>query len=96
MVCVIDLLGSQGWNTADIADSLLDYSVRLGSDPWAGQVRSAANRLANRGTGVGTIAEAGTNPFSSLARNEPSEADQRGVMELGDAKVRVGRYLAQR
>ncbi|MCX7149364.1 MAG: hypothetical protein NTY05_08115 [Rhodocyclales bacterium] len=47
----LDLLFRQGWSDTEIADSLLDYSNRLGNDPWANDVRRATRRLAGYTSG---------------------------------------------
>lgn len=41
----LDLLSRQGWSGAEIAGSLLDYSNRLGDDPWSMEVKLIATRL---------------------------------------------------
>lgn len=43
----LDLLYLQGWSGEEIADSLLDYSNRLGKDSWSEEVRRTAVRLAD-------------------------------------------------
>ena len=43
----LDLLSRQGWSDRQIADSLLDYSNRLGGDPWAEEVKRTTARLGN-------------------------------------------------
>lgn len=40
------LLNRQGWSDADIADSLLDYSNRLGKNSWSEGVKLRAARFA--------------------------------------------------
>jgi len=47
----LDLLFRQGWSDTEIADSLRDYSNRLGNDPWADEVRRASRRLAGYKSG---------------------------------------------
>ena len=46
-VIALELLLKQGWNDTDIVDSLLDYSSRLGKDPWSKEVEKTALRLNN-------------------------------------------------
>ena len=43
----LDLLYRQGWSDTEIADSLLDYSNRLGKDSWSEEVRHTVARLAD-------------------------------------------------
>lgn len=40
------LLGSQGWTAGEIAESLADYSGRLGSGTWSAQMHDASRRMA--------------------------------------------------
>ena len=47
----LDLLVRQGWSDTEIADSLVDYSNRLGNDPWADEVKRATQRLARYKSG---------------------------------------------
>ena len=41
----LELLALQGWSDTEIADSLLDYSNRLGKSPWSDEVKRTATRL---------------------------------------------------
>ena len=41
----LDLLSRQGWTDTEITDSLLDYSNRLGKNPWSDEVKRSAARL---------------------------------------------------
>lgn len=43
----LDLLSRQGWSDRQIADSLLDYANRLGTDPWAAEVKRTTERIDN-------------------------------------------------
>ena len=47
----LDVLVRQGWSDTEIADSLVDYSNRLGNDPWADEVKRATQRLARYKSG---------------------------------------------
>ena len=41
----LDLLSKQGWSQTEIADSLLDYSNRLGESLWSAEVKRTVARL---------------------------------------------------
>lgn len=43
----LELLSRQGWSDTEIAESLLDYSNRLGNDSWSSEVKLTAIRLAS-------------------------------------------------
>lgn len=45
----IALLGSQGWRTEDVAESLAGYSARLAASTWSVHVSAAVERLAGQG-----------------------------------------------
>lgn len=47
----LDLLRRQGWSRREIADSLFDYSHRLGDVAWSAKVKLTATRLAADRTG---------------------------------------------
>ena len=46
-IIALDLLAKQGWGETEVVDSLLDYSNRLGKDPWSKEVERMAMRLNN-------------------------------------------------
>jgi len=46
-IIALDLLARQGWSDAEVVDSLLDYSNRLGKDTWSKEVEKTAMRLNN-------------------------------------------------
>lgn len=43
----VSLLDTQGWNRFEIAESLADYSTRLGNSSWSDHMAAAARRLAD-------------------------------------------------
>ncbi|MCX7147632.1 MAG: hypothetical protein NT042_15930 [Sulfuritalea sp.] len=46
-IIALALLARQGWSDTEIVDSLLDYSNRLGKDPWSKEVERIAMRINN-------------------------------------------------
>jgi len=46
-IIALDLLAKQGWSDAEVVDSLLEYSNRLGRDSWSTEVEQMAMRLNN-------------------------------------------------
>ncbi len=47
----LDLLFRQGWSDMEVTASLIDYSNRLGNDPWAEEVKRTNQRLASYKSG---------------------------------------------
>lgn len=65
-IIALELLLGQGWSETEIVDSLLDYSNRLGGDPWAREVARTAMRL-NEYRSAATLALAQTEALDQPA-----------------------------